>query len=338
MTFIEMLCDNEEIIENIIYKFNLLEYFKQILIFLYDKIKIILKEFNSISIENDRIKIYVIHKNIDDEHSYKIKLLDIFENKVKNVDCSCILGCYFDMKKHINWRYTSVCRDFSYLEQLYLLLEAFSNILFNIKDRERILYNFSFFDLIIMIINSFDSMKKLMDSSYSDIVFKINERGDLYSESTYLVILFFMYFWDRKINKDIILIIKSFLWFSLYYVKNPSFQLSGSVHCLEKLKRYCLIFLVIIDSCNNSSGEYFNSIKSLFKESGWTECLIDIFNALNPFPSSSKQSPPFLSFLLSVSPSEDIAEILKYSSLYISLLEDENTPKEISQFIQLTNF
>jgi hypothetical protein len=79
-------------------------------------------------------------------------------------------------------------------------------------------------------------------------------------------------------------------------------------------------------------------IKSLFKDSGWTECLIDIFNALNPFSSSSKQSSPFLSFLLSVSPSKHIANILEFTSKSISLLENGNTPKEISQYVQLTNF
>jgi hypothetical protein len=80
-------------------------------------------------------------------------------------------------------------------------------------------------------------------------------------------------------------------------------------------------------------------IKSLFKDSGWTECLIDIFNVLNPFSSSSsKQLPPFLSFLLSVSPSIDTADILKFTSKSILFLENENTPKEISQYVQLTNF
>jgi hypothetical protein len=148
-----------------------------------------------------------------------------------------------------------------------------------------------------------------------------------------------VYFWDREINKDIISVTKSFLWFLLYYVKNSSFQFSRSIICVKKLRDYCETFFIIINSCKNSSDEYFILIKSLFKDSGWTGCLIDIFNALNSFSSSSsKQPPPFLSFLLSVSPSEDTAYILKYSSLSISLLENKNTPKEISQYVQLTNF
>jgi hypothetical protein len=80
-------------------------------------------------------------------------------------------------------------------------------------------------------------------------------------------------------------------------------------------------------------------IKSLFKNSGWTECLIDIFNALNPFSLSSwEQLPPFLSFLLFVSPSEDTARILKDTSEAVILLEDNNTPQEISNYFELTNF
>jgi hypothetical protein len=183
-------------------------------------------------------------------------------------------------------------------------------------------------------------MKKLMDSSYCDIVSKVISReSDMYFISTYSIYLFFISFWDKKINEEIISITKSFLWFSLYYVKNPSFQFSKSIICLEKLFGYCKTFPIIINSWKNSSDEYFDLIKSLFKDSGWTECLIDIFNALNPFSSSSsKQLPPFLSFLLVVSPSKYTPNILKNTSKSISLLENENTPKEISQYIQLTNF
>jgi hypothetical protein len=80
-------------------------------------------------------------------------------------------------------------------------------------------------------------------------------------------------------------------------------------------------------------------MKSLFKDSGWTKCVIDIFNALNPFSLSSlKQSPPFLSFLSSVSPCEYTAHILIFTSQAIILLEDKNTPEEISNYLKLTIF
>jgi hypothetical protein len=60
---------------------------------------------------------------------------------------------------------------------------------------------------------------------------------------------------------------------------------------------------------------------------------------LNPFSlSSSKQFLPFLSFLSSLSPSEDIPDILKYTSKTIRLLENKNTPEEISNYLKLTNF
>jgi uncharacterized membrane protein len=108
---------------------------------------------------------------------------------------------------------------------------------------------------------------------------------------------------------------------------------------VRKLLTYCGTFFIVINSWKNSNDEYFNLIKSLFKDSGWTECLINIFNVLNPFSSSSsKQLPPFLSFLLSVSLPKYTANILENISKSISLLENENTPKEISLYIQLTNF
>jgi hypothetical protein len=76
------------------------------------------------------------------------------------------------------------------------------------------------------------------------------------------------------------------------------------------------------------SHEHFDLVKSLFKDSGWKECLIDIFNALNPFSLSSS----------SVSPSEHTTHILKFTPEAIILLEDENTLEEISNFLKLTNF
>jgi hypothetical protein len=56
---------------------------------------------------------------------------------------------------------------------------------------------------------------------------------------------------------------------------------------------------------------------------------------LNP-SSSSKQLPPFLFFLSSISPSEYSADILKWTSEAVILLEDENTPEEISNYLKLT--
>jgi hypothetical protein len=97
----------------------------------------------------------------------------------------------------------------------------------------------------------------------------------------------------------------------------------------------------MINSWKSSSDEHFNLIKSLFKNLGWTEYLIDIFRVLNPFSISfSKQQllPPFLSLLSSVSPSKDIPDILKCTSEAIILLEDENTPEEISNYFKSTNF
>jgi hypothetical protein len=198
----------------------------------------------------------------------------------------------------------------------------------------------SFFDLIVVVSNSFELLKKLMESSFSDIVLlTLNDERDIYFLSTNVIKSYFYFNWNGIIYEEIISVTKSLLYFSIYYVKSPSFQKDESFICLKKLTSYCSIFFVIIKSWKDLSDEHFNLIKSLFKDSGWTECLIDIFNALNPFSlSSSKQLPPFLSFLSSVSPSEDTTGILEFTSLAIVFLEDENTPKEISNYLKLANF
>jgi uncharacterized membrane protein len=153
--------------------------------------------------------------------------------------------------------------------------------------------------------------------------------------SILVVCIFFESFWDKNLSKEIISITKTLLWFSLYYVKNPLFQFSENIICVKKIKDYCLTFHIIIGSWKNSSDEH-DLLKSLFRDSGWTECLIHIFNTLNPFSSSSlKELPPFLSFFSFVSLSDITSAILYYTSKSISLLEDENTPKETSKYIKI---
>jgi hypothetical protein len=193
----------------------------------------------------------------------------------------------------------------------------------------------SFFDLIIVILNSFELLKKIMESSFSNAVPLI----PLYLLSTSVMLDYFYSNSNRIINEEIISITKSILYFSVYYVKSSSFPKGNTYFCLTILRYYCLRFFFMINSWKNSSDKLFNLIKSLFRNSGWTECLINIFKALNPFSlSSSKQSPPFLSFLSSVSPSENTANILECTSEAIILLEDENTPEEVSNYLKLTNF
>jgi hypothetical protein len=321
---------------NLIYKQNLFEYLKPILISLYDKLKITIEEYKSTSSLNDKIKIYVSHEFVDGQYSYSIKLFDISETLVVNIAYSFISKDLCNMNEVIIWRYTPLCRDFSYFEGLnYFLLS-----LYLIRIRTQPPDTSSFFDLMVVVLNSFELLKKLMEPSFSDIILRIlNDPRDIFHLSTFVIFHYFYLNQNKIINKEIISITKSVLYFSLYYVKSSSFQKGESSFCLTKLRYYCSAFLYIITLWNISSDEHFNLIKSLFKNSGWTKCLIDISNALNPFSlSSSKQLPPFLSFLSSVSPSEDTADILRYTSKAIKLLEDKNTSEEISNYLKLTNF
>jgi hypothetical protein len=336
LKFILILFEDKANIEFLIYKQKIFECLKPILISLYDKIKITIQEYNSTSSFNDKIKIYASHDIVDGENFYSVKLFDISETPVVNIGCCFIFKNLYNMNEVIIWRYTSLFQNFSYFEGLKYFLSSLSLITIKTQPPN----TSSFFDLIVVVSNSFELLKKLMKSSFSNIILQIlNDQRDIYFYSISIVLHYFCFNWNEIINEEIISITKSVLYFSLFYVKSPSFQKGEISFRLIKLGFYCTKFLLIIGTYKNSSDEHFNLIKSLFKDSGWTECLINIFNALNPFSlSSSKQLPPFLSFLSSVSPSEHTTNILKYTSEIIILVEDENTPEEISNYFKLTNF
>jgi hypothetical protein len=337
LKFISILFKDKSNIQNLIYKQKIFEYLKPILILFYDKIKITLEELNSTSFFNDKIKIYASHDSdsVTGKYFYSIKLFDDSEIPVVNMGCSCTLENLFDMNEVIAWRYGPFHQYFSYFEGLKYFLWSLSFITHRILQRD----TSSFIDLIVIISNSFELLKKLMKSSFSDIVLIFNDDRDMYHFSIVDVLYFLLLNWNKIINEEIVSITKLFLYFTLDYVKSRLFQEMDISFCLIKLNTFCFGFLHIIESWKNSSDEHFNLIKSLFKNSGWTECLIDIFNILNPFSlSSSKQSPPFLFFLLYISPSKTTADILKNTSKAILLLEDENIPEEISNYLKLTNF
>jgi hypothetical protein len=264
-----------------------------------------------------------------------VRLFNIYETLTVNIIHSFVLKNFFDMNEIIVWRYTSFCRDFSYFERLKYFLLSLSLV----TEKAQLSDTSSFFDLTVVVFNSFELLKKIIESSFSDIIFLIFDVQRVLFLSTGVVLGYFYSNWNKIINEEIISITKSVLYFSLYYIKSSSFRKGTTSFCLQILRYYCSRFLFMINSWKNSSDEHFNLIKSLFKNSGWTECLIDIFKALNPFSlSSSKQLPPFLSFVSSVSPSEYTASILKFTSEIIILLKDENTPEEISNYLKLANF
>jgi hypothetical protein len=280
------------------------------LISLYDKIKITIEEYNLTSSFNDKINIYAFQDIFDNQHPYLIKLFDISETPVVNVTLGGFLNNIYNINEVIAWLYTSLCRNFSYFKGLNYFLLSLSLIIIKTQPPD----SSSLFDLIIVVSNSFELLKKLMEPSLSDIILLIlDDPRDIYHSSTSVVLNYFCFNWNRIINKEIISITESVLYFSLFYIKNPLFQ--KSFIYLKKLRFYCSKFHFIINTWKNSSDEHFNLIKSLFKDSS-----------------------PFFSFLSTVSPSKDTPDILKFTSQAIILLENENIPEEISNYLKLISF
>jgi hypothetical protein len=105
-----------------------------------------------------------------------------------------------------------------------------------------------------------------MELSFSDIILLfLYEQRNMYFLGTGVILDYFCSNWNKIINKEIISITKSLLYFSLFYIKNPLFQKGEISFCLIKLRFYCSKFHFIINSWKNLSDEHFNLIKSLFK-------------------------------------------------------------------------
>jgi hypothetical protein len=182
-----MLCKNETKIENLICKRNILEDLKPILISLYNKIKIKIEEYNSTSFLNDEIKIYVSHVIVDGKYFYSIRLFNRSEIPIKIITFDYTSKSFFEMNEVIAWRNTSLCRDFTYFKGL----EYFLSIKTKIQTSDT-----SFFDLIADISNLFESLKKKMNPSFSDIIFPIlnNLKGIYFLNNVIIPCCILLYF------------------------------------------------------------------------------------------------------------------------------------------------
>jgi hypothetical protein len=111
---------------------------------------------------------------------------------------------------------------------------------------------------------------------------------------------------------------------------------------IEMINLLCEYFMIFVIKGMELPNKYPDLIKSAFKNLKWTELLIKIFTSLNPFSSSSssssKQLPSFLSFLLSVPPSEHTANIVRLSAITLEKLLGKETPDDIKNYLKLTDF
>jgi hypothetical protein len=334
--FVETLCKDQKNKEVLVSEFNLLGYLRPILISLYDRIKTIINQLDLVFTRDDKIKNYVCYGSVDGKHFlYRMKLFDRVDNSVGCINLEFASENYYNMDGPLIWRYTSLYQDFSYFETLYSFLCS----LYILGGESELISNSSYFDLVVVVNKSFCSLKKLMDTPYSDIVLiHLNKQVDFYLVNINLVRLFFESFWNGAANKEINSLSESLIYFLLFYIKNSSFEFLGSIECLKRLSICCQTCVGVIRLWKeNSNDKYFDLIKFLFKNSKLEKCLIDIFNALDSL-SYSKQLPHFLSFLSSVSPSEDTKDILKNVTYSILLLCGKNSPEEVKLFARLGLF
>jgi hypothetical protein len=140
--------------------------------------------------------------------------------------------------------------------------------------------------------------------------------------------------WDITENNQKISIISSILECFTDLVNKLNFM--NIIH-LEELYNS---FGVIVMKGSELPGEYPDLIKSIFESSGWIELLIDIFNCLNPFSSSSSSKilPLSLSFLSSICPSEETVRIVRDVANTLKILLGKKTPNIINKYLKLITF
>jgi hypothetical protein len=113
----------------------------------------------------------------------------------------------------LTWHYTSLCRDFSYFEGLKYFFSCISSI----TNKPQPPNISSLFDLIVVVLNSFELLKKLMESSFCDIILLfVNGQRDMYDLSSIVLFKYFCFNWNEIINEEIISITKSVLYFHYF--------------------------------------------------------------------------------------------------------------------------
>jgi hypothetical protein len=194
------------------------------------------------------------------------------------------------------------------------------------------------------IINSFDIHWKLLE--IPSIIFVMEElKGRsmmLWIDSVGVVGKCVIFNRERISNERKISIIESLLILSMKYLKATIFLIIEQNMKIVFFEPICSIFRDIVVLLGvELPNEYPDLIRSIFETSGWTEWLIHIFNALNVLSSSSRSSlslPPSLSFLSSVSPSEETDKITRCVAITIKKLCMTNTPEAVNKYLELTSF
>jgi hypothetical protein len=336
-----MLCLNKRNKKDLICKWKICEYFEPLLILLYKKVNIVVKEsYSQLDQDNDQIKMDYIYDCQNDE--YRVDLFDF----TKHIVIINFIYKFYEIEKFsFPWRYTSLCCSYSSLEILSDFVCCLWNLIqFKMKSGflgetlEKFVY-FQCVDLMKEIINSFDILQKMLE--IPKIIFIIKEFREqlpfLFLYSILMVGTFICVYCDD----ETILIILSLLDISMKYVKSKLFFCFPSDLKTQIYDDICVIMHDIVFSLIKSPNKYPDLIRSYFEKSGWTELLIHIFNALNVLLSSSHSHsdiPPSLSFFSSVSPSKDTAYIVDSTAKTIKMLLNSNTPKTVVEYLELTLF
>jgi hypothetical protein len=193
-------------------------------------------------------------------------------------------------------------------------------------------------DLIKEIIDSFDILQKML--KIPNVIFVIREfrglSGYLFFYNIQIIGKYIYNCWETIPDDVKVSMISSILYFSMKYFKGVLFYdipLDGKILMFCQI---CYMFYFIVFSGIKLFNTYFDLIRFHFEKSGWTEWLIHIFNVLNVLSSSPHSNiPPSLSFLSSISPSENTTYIVEITSKTIKMLLKSNTPKAVVEYLEL---
>jgi hypothetical protein len=300
------------------------------LLSLYNDVKVITEgwEENKKLIKDDNIEIFVRSENVNGINDYVVNFFDSKEDHFGSFVWNLCYYFHADLNEFVVWRYSVLCQSFSSIEMLNSLF--FTIPMMNVRNSA-----FSYNALLHVIVNSFDIQNKLIEVPHFMSIVSVCKQGKLFMFSSIYAAAKFLHFSANVMeNNEVISVISSLLKNSMYYV--CKFDLDD-ISYFRIVCQNCYIIALII---SKMPSKFQDLGRSILNNSGWTEWLIRIFNALNPFSKSPclKSLPSPLSFLLSAPPSENLADVVKFSAAAVKIICKEDTPNNVKEYLELVSF
>jgi hypothetical protein len=334
MNLMFLLSRYNENIKAIVYTSRIFNYFKPILLSLCEDLKKMLENSDQETSKANEIKTTISCENVLDKYKYFFSIHDLSHIPAENYGCSLTTETFWDTHLPMMWSRFPLCH-IETVNFLFLMIRSLES--------EINFFDSSCIDLMNEIVIFFNIQKRLIKTPhFISFIEDFNVVGRFLFNSVYAAVSMLVSNENVLLlgNKEKLSILMSLIEYSTFLVENSVVRKIYYLNCL------CEILFKIVNITLKMPDEYRELIKSDFEISVLTELLIYVFYVLNSSSSSSspssalEQLPSTLSFLSSISPSDEDkkAKIVDYSARIVKMLLGSSAPVEIINYLELTSF